>query len=87
MQTFFSGIAIVMLFSIPFILIYAIAFELTDDGFTKWANERDKFCWEKSGDFKISKYGVRCIKNGAVQIIFNETFRPTDDRNKKEIVH
>lgn len=41
-----------------------------------WAQAKEKICWEKIGDFEVSKYGVRCTKNG--EIIFNETFRPKE---------
>ena len=68
---FFLGIII---FAIPLMLVLSVF----PSEFDTWAIEKDKLCWEKEGDFKISKYGVRCTKmNG--EIIFNETFQPKEE--------
>ena len=71
--------ALVLLFifltimAIPATIVYGIMYP---SEFDTWAKEKDKLCWGKGGDFKISKYGVRCTQNG--EIIFNETFRPKE---------
>jgi len=69
---FFLGLII---FGLPLMIVMSIMYP---SEFDTWAKEKDKLCWEKGGDFKVSKYGMRCTKNGAVLIIFNETFRPKE---------
>ncbi len=60
-----------------FAALCALAYLITNNEFTAWAKEKDKLCWEQAGNFKISKYGVRCT-NMSGGIIFNETFRPKE---------
>jgi len=63
-----------VIFTIPTLIVVSVMYP---SEFDTWAVEKDKLCWEKTGDFKLSKYGVRCTKmNG--EIIFNETFRPKE---------
>ncbi len=64
-----------MIMAIPTTIVYAIMYP---SEFDTWAITKDKLCWEQAGNFKISKYGVRCT-NMSGGIIFNETFRPKEE--------
>ncbi len=73
---------IIILLGVMFVsLVGKCSQNILDDPYRAWANEKDKLCWEKEGDFKVSKYGVRCT-NMSGGIIFNETFRPKEDKSK-----
>ena len=63
----------ILIFGIPTLIVMSVMYP---SEFDTWAKEKDKLCWEKEGNYKISKYGVRCTKNG--EIIFNETFQPKE---------
>ena len=63
----------IIIFAIPLMLVLVVL----PSEFDTWAIEKDKLCWEQGGDFKISKYGVRCT-NMSGGIKFNETFRPKE---------